>query len=291
MPLVAMKTLIDHAHARRYAVGAYQVVDSTFVSAIIDAAEAEAAPVILGFAEAHAAHYDFPALFSGAQVAARQAKVPVALFLDHASSVDAIDAAIRLGCQGVMADYSDQPFDANVAATRSIVERVQAQEVAVEGELGYVPGVSGEAALRHPGHDFLTSPDEAARFVAATGVDCLAVAVGTVHGHLIGEPQLDFRRLAEIANAVNIPLAIHGGSGLEDEEYRRLVEHGAAKINYFTALSDIAAAAASDALADIEAGYLRAVDAVRAAVTAEAARSMRLFGASGQAESAGKACQ
>jgi fructose-bisphosphate aldolase class II len=291
MPIVAMKDLIDHAHAHRYAIGAYQVVDSTFVSAVLDAAEAEQAPVILGFAEAHGEHYDFPALLAAAGLAAQRAGVPVALLYDHASDPDMIATAIRLGCQGVMADYSGKPFAENVTATRAVVDWAHGMDVMIEGELGYVPGVSGEERLGQPASVRLTAPAEAAEFIAVTGVDCLAVAVGTVHGHLVGEPQLDLARLEAIAAAVRVPLVIHGGSGLADEEYRGLIERGVAKINYFTALSDVAAAAASDALANLESGYLRSVDAVRMAVADEVARTLRLFGASGRAGDALAACR
>lgn len=291
MPLVAMKDLINHASAHGYAVGAYQVVDSTFVSAVLDAAEAEQAPVILGFAEAHQVHYDFEALFKAARSAAQRARVPISLLFDHASGRDPIEMAIGLGCQGVMADFSDLPFAANAVATRTVVDLAHAHGVMVEGELGYVPGVLGEEAQLHPGEMHLTAPDEAADFVATTGVDCLAVAVGTVHGHLLGDPRLDLDRLNEIAKAVRVPLVIHGGSGLADDEYRGLIECGVAKINYFTALSDVAAAASSDALANIEVGYLRAIDAVRAAVASEVARTLRLFGATGQSAGALAACR
>lgn len=291
MPLVAMKDLIAHARANRYAVGAYQVVDSSFVGAVIAAAEHERAPAILGFVQAHAAHYDCDALFHAARSAARRASVPVALLFDHASDDAAIDAAIGLGCQGVMADFAALPFAANVAATRAVAARVHAHGLLVEGELGYVPGVLGDEAALHPGRMHLTDPEEAARFVAATGIDCLAVAVGNVHGHPLRAPTLELDRLEAVAAAVPVPLALHGGSGLAEEDYRALIERGVAKINYFTALSDVAAGAASAALADIEAGYLQAIDAVRAAVATETARSLQLFGASGQAPGALAACR
>lgn len=282
MPLIAMKELIGHAHARQYAVGAYQVVDSSFISAVIGAAEAEHAPVILSFAEAHGVHYDLPALLMAARSAAQRSSMPVALLFDHARAIDTIETAIRLGFQGVMADFSGLPFAENVSATRGVVDLAHAHGVTVEGELGYVPGLSGDEALRHPGQMRLTAPVEAADYVAATGVDYLAVAVGTVHGHLSGEPQLDLNRLTGIATAVRVPLVVHGGSGLADEEYRGLIARGVAKINYFTALSDVASAAMANALADIDAGYLRGVDAVRLALAAEVTRTLRLFGASGQ---------
>lgn len=291
MPLVNLKDLLGHARANGYAVGAYQAVDSNFVSAILAGAEAADAPVILSLAEPHFTHYDFPALAAAALSAAHRARVPTALLFDHGSGADAAAAALREGCNGVMADASHLPFAANVAATRAVVALAHAVGVPVEGELGYVPGVEGEEAQRHPGKMRYTSADEAARYVAATGVDFLAVAVGTVHGHLCGEPCLDFARLAAIAEAVAVPLVIHGGSGLDDEHYGELVARGVAKINYYTALSDLAAAAASNALAAVEASYLAATDAVRFAVAAEVERTCVLFDAAGRAEETLVACR
>lgn len=291
MPLVHMKDLLRHAQTQGYAVGAYQAADSNFLSAILAGAEAARAPVVVSLSEPHFAHYDFLALAAAARSAARRAQVPVCLLFDHGSGVATARAAIDEGCNGVMADASHLAFDDNVAATRVVVAMAHAAGVPVEGELGYVPGVEGDEAVRHPGMMRYTSAEEAARFVDATGVDFLAVAVGTVHGHWRAEPQLDFARLAAIAAAVAVPLAIHGGSGLDDDQYRGLVERGVAKINYFTALSDLAAAAASNALAVVEASYIAATDAVRAAVADEVTRTASLFGAAGRAEAALAACR
>ncbi|WP_333844883.1 class II fructose-bisphosphate aldolase, partial [Pelomicrobium sp.] len=158
--------------------------------------------------------------------------------------------------------------------------------------LGYVAGVEGEDAEKHPGEPVYTSPEEARRFVEETGVDCLAVSVGTVHGRLRGRPRLDFERLERIDAALGIPLVIHGGTGLEDGEFRRLIERGVAKINYYTALSDAAAEAVRQASAsDPRAGYTRLLAGVRQAVQAEVARVSAVFGAAGQAEAALAACR
>lgn len=290
MPLVNMQDMLRHARANRYAVGAYDVVDCNFIAAVIGGAERAQAPVIISFAESHFAHYDFPVLVAAAEVAAKRASVPVALCLDHGTGLESAVAAIRYGCTGVMTDASHLDYEANVTATRAVADMAHGVGVAVEGELGYVPGVEGDDAVRHPGEIRLTSPQEAAFYVDATGIDFLAVSIGTVHGRLHGQPRLDLDRLAAIADAVAVPLVIHGGTGLEDAQFRALIERGVAKINYYTALSDLAAAATSSALADVQSGYTAATDAVRVAVADEVARTCVVFGASGRADAVLPAC-
>jgi len=287
MPIVHMNDLLRHARACGYAVGAYDVVDCTFIAAAIAGAESARAPVIVSFAESHFAHYDFPVLLAAAESAAKRASVPVALFLDHGTGLDSAMTAIRHGCNGVMADASHLAFDANIAAIRPVVAMAHAVGVSVEGELGNVPGVEGEDAARHPGEIRLTSPQEAAVYVAATGVDFLAVSVGTLHGRMRGEPWLDLDRLAAIAEAVPVPLVIHGGTGLSDEQFRALTKFGVAKINYYTALSDLATATFQAA----EAGYLAGKDSVRTALAEEVARTCEVFGGAGRAKDALAVCR
>ncbi len=290
MPLVDLKDMLVGARAAGYAVGAYDAVDSRFVEAIIAGAERARAPVILSFAESHFAHYDFPVLMASAEAAAKKAGVPVALFLDHGAGIASAVAAIRHGANGVMVDASHLPFADNVAATRDVAGMAHAVGVPVEGELGYVPGVEGEDAERHPGEIRLTSPEEAARYVAATGVDFLAVSIGTVHGRFSGTPRLDLDRLAAIAKAVAVPLVIHGGTGLADDQFRALIARGVAKINYYTALADAAARATREAL-DAGRNWTAAGDAARAAIAAEVARTSAVFGAAGRADEALAACR
>jgi fructose-bisphosphate aldolase class II len=292
MPLVHFSDLLAHAYRHRYAVGAFDLVGLEFLEAVLSGAEATRAPVILSLAESHFEHYDFDTLMPAVVAAARRAAVPVAVHLDHGSGPESAARAIRLGANAVMVDASHLPFAENAARTREVVALAHACGVPVEGELGYVAGSEGEDAERHPGEPVYTSPEEARRFVEETGVDCLAVSVGTVHGRLRGRPRLDFERLERIDATLGIPLVIHGGTGLEDGEFRRLIERGISKINYYTALSDAAASAVREAATrDPQAGYPRLLAGVRRAVQAEVARVNGVFGAAGRAEAALAACR
>ena len=217
------------------------------------------------------------------EAAARRATVPLAIHLDHGASLDSAIKAINLGCNGVMVDTSAYPLAENIVRTREVVAMAHACGVPVEGELGYVAGVEGEDAERHPGEIRYTSPEEARAYVEQTGVDCLAVSIGTVHGRMRGELELDFSRLEQINHAAAIPLVIHGGTGLSDEQFQRLISHGVSKINYYTALADAAAARVTSNLQRGGRGYTALLQDVRAAIHAEVKRCMRLWGSAGRA--------
>ncbi|MGE5027452.1 MAG: class II fructose-bisphosphate aldolase, partial [Betaproteobacteria bacterium] len=235
-----MNDMLNHAYRHGYAVGAFDLVSLDFLEGVLAAAENCRAPVILSLAESHFEHYDFDLLMAATLAAARRAGVPVAINLDHGTSLASAEHAIRAGCNGVMVDASALPFQENLRQTRDIVAMAHACGATVEGELGYVPGVEGESAEKHPGEIAYTSATEARAYVERSGVDCLAVSVGTVHGRIRGAPKLDYARLAKINAAVGIPLVIHGGTGLSDDQFRRLIASGVAKINYYTALADAA---------------------------------------------------
>ncbi len=284
MPLVNLRDMLRHAYTHRYAVGAFDLVGLDFLEAILQAAEDCAAPVILSLAESHFEYFDFELAMAATEAAARRARVPVAIHLDHGASLASAVRAIRLGCNGVMVDASHHPLEENIALSKAVVEMAHGCGVPVEGELGYVPGVEGEDAARHPGEVRYTTVEEARRYVDETGVDFLAVSIGTVHGHMRGAPRLDFARLQAIDEALGIPLVIHGGTGLSDEQFRRLIAHGVSKINYYTALSD-AAAARIRANAEAGAGgYTGLLAGVRAAIADEVARCIRLWGGAGRAD-------
>jgi fructose-bisphosphate aldolase class II len=285
MPLVDMKDMLDHAYRNRYAVGAFDLVSLDFLEGIIHACEKTHAPVILSLAESHFEHYDFELAMAAAERAAKRAEVPVAIHLDHGASFESAVQAINYGCNGVMVDASLAAFADNVALTRHIVDVAHGCGVTVEGELGYVAGVEGEDAEKHPGKIIYTTLDEARTYVERTGVDCLAVSIGTVHGRLRGRAELDFVRLAEINESLHIPLVIHGGTGLSEEQYRQLIENGVTKINYYTALSDAAARAVREAAAhDVQAGYTGLLKGVRHAIQNEVEHMAQLFGSAGRAE-------
>ncbi len=285
MPLVDMHDMLHHAHRNGYAVGGFDLVGLDFLEAIVEAGERCRSPLVLSLAESHFEHFDFGIAMAATEYAAQRATVPVAIHLDHGASPASALRAVNLGCNGVMVDASHRPFAENVALTRQVVEMARGCGVAVEGELGYVAGVEGEDAAKHPGEVVYTAPDEAARFAEETGVDCLAVSIGTVHGRMKGTPRLDFERLAAINEAVGRPLVIHGGTGLSDDDFRRLIAHGTAKINYFTALADAAGACIRDhAQRAPEAGYTGLHHGVRTAIAAEVERCMRLWGSAGRAD-------
>ncbi len=285
MPLVDMNDMLRHAHGEGYAVGAFDLVSVDFLEAILEAAERTRAPVILSLAESHFEYFDFELMMPAVEAAARRASVPVAIHLDHGASLESAVRGIRLGCNGVMVDASHEPLEENIARTRAVVEMAHGCGVPVEGELGYVPGVEGEDAERHPGEITYTTVDEARRYLEQTGVDFLAVSIGTVHGRMQGAPRLDLDRLAAIDAALGIPLVIHGGTGLSEAQFRALIERGVAKINYYTALADAAGARIRANAADGgRRGYTALVAGIREAIATEVERCIRLWGAAGQAD-------
>lgn len=292
MPLVDMRDMLQHAYRERYAVGAFDLVGLDFLEAILAGAEAVRAPAILSLAESHFEHYDFELAMAATVAAARRATVPVAIHLDHGASLESAVRGINLGCNGVMVDASTQAFDENAARTRAVVEMAHACGVPVEGELGYVAGVEGEDAEKHPGEVIYTTPAEARIYVERTGVDFLAVSIGTVHGRLRGEPKLDFERLRQINETLRLPLVIHGGTGLSDAQYRQLIENGVTKINYYTALADAAGMSIrARAARDARAGYTGLLKDVRAAIRAEVGRVIGLWGSAGRAAEALAVCR
>jgi len=269
MALVNMRDMLSHAHRHGYAVAAFALVSLDFLEAIIKAAEACRAPVILSLAESHFEYFDFELAMAATEAAAKRTPLPVAIHLDHGASLDTAVKAIRLGCNGVMVDASTRPFEDNVERTRAVVNMAHACGVPVEGELGYVAGVEGEDAEKHPGELVYTSVEEAGVYVERTGVDFLAVSIGTVHGRMRGAPRLDMERLAQINSALQIPLVIHGGTGLSDAQFRDLIARGVSKINYYTAL----------------------LKGIQSPMQAEMERCMRLWGSAGRADEILAACE
>lgn len=285
MPVVNMHDMLQHAHREGYAVGAFDLVSLDFLQGILAAAENCRAPVILSLAESHFEYFDFTTIMPAVEAAAKRASVPVAIHLDHGASFESAVQGIRLGCNGVMVDASTHPFEENVARTREVVDMAHNCGIPVEGELGYVAGVEGEDAERHPGEVRYTEVAEAKAYVEQSGVDFLAVSIGTVHGRMKGEPKLDFARLGEINQGLCIPLVIHGGTGLSDDQFRQLIENGVAKINYYTALADAAGQCIRDnAGKDSNCGYTGLVSGVAQAIQNETERCIKLWGGEGRAD-------
>jgi fructose-bisphosphate aldolase class II len=284
MPLVDMKDMLHHAYRHGYAVGAFDLVSLDFLEGIMMAAEQARAPVILNLVESHFESIDIELVMPAVEAAAARALVPVAIHLDHSASIETAVKAINRGCNGVKVDAAHLDFTENTHVTKAMVETAHACGVAVEGELGCVPGVEGENAERHPGDMCYTSLAEAKAYVERTGVDFLAIAIGTMHGDVKGKPKLEYQRLKQINEKLAIPLVIHGGTGLSDDQYRRLISNGVAKINYFTALSKVAVKKVKEnTRADTACAYTGLLKDINHAVATEVERCMRMWGSAGRA--------
>ncbi|GAA2789552.1 class II fructose-bisphosphate aldolase [Saccharopolyspora taberi] len=233
MPLVATGDIVGPAHAGRGCAPAFNVVQIEHVTAIIAAAEQRKRPVILQLSHnAVRYHGALEPIGSAMLAAARLAEVPVAVHLDHAESADLVRRAVDLGFSSVMFDASTLEYEANVAATAEVAKHCHEAGVWVEAELGEVGGKDGAHA---PGAR--TDPQDAVRFVAGTGVDALAVAVGTSHAMLSRDAEVDLELVARLRAEVPVPLVLHGSSGVSDEGLREAVLAGVSKINIATQLN------------------------------------------------------
>jgi fructose-bisphosphate aldolase class II len=292
MPLVNMRDMLYHAYDNNYAVGAFDLVSLDFLEAVISAAEICRSAVILSIAEPHFEHYDFELLLPAAEAAAKRASVPVAIQLDHGGCLETVVKAINLGCNGVMLDASNQDFSDNIEHTRAVAEMAHRCGVSVVGELGYVAGKEGEGAEQHPGETAFTLPSEAKAYVERTGVDFLAVSIGTVQGRMNGRAKLDYARLKQLNQTVNIPLVIHGGSGLNEDQYHKLTSNGVAKIDYYTALSDVAAKAMRKrSKGNPKGSFTDLKKDVKEAVGNEVQRCLRQWGSAGRAAEVLERCE
>jgi len=283
MPLVNMKDMLHHAYRNSYAVGAFDLLSLDFLEGIVAAAESARAPVILSLSESHFGHLDFELVMSAVEAAAQRAVVPVAIQLEHGENPDSAVKAIRLGCNGVLVDTPHLPLGENLDITRAVVKMAHACGVAVEGKLGYVPCMEGDESEQNPGVVSYTTPAEAKGFVKRTGVDFLAVSIGTVHGRMNGKPKFDWSRLKEINAVLGIPLVISGGTGVTPEQFHKLITMGVAKINYYTTLSEIAGDSIRAAAKSGARGYGELLAGVRTAVSEEVERCMRMWGSAGRA--------
>lgn len=280
MPLLTTREMLRAAQADGYAVGAFNVENLEMAQAVVEAAQALRAPVIVQTTSS-TLRYAPPEAFAGiVRALAEAADVPVALHLDHGDSAQLAERCLRAGYTSVMIDGSALPFEGNVALTRQVVDL--AQGMPVEAELGKVGGKEDDVEANAA----YTEPEEAERFVRLTGVSSFAPAIGTAHGVYKAEPKLDLARLEAIRAAVDVPLALHGTSGVPEDAVRACIARGICKINYATDLRAAFTAAVRAYLAAHGAafdpkGYLTAGrDAVRARV----AELIGVCGSAGRAQ-------
>ena len=274
MTLATMPDLVEGATARGAGIGAFNVIQLEHAEAIVSGAERAGLPVILQVSENTVGYHGSLTPVGRATLAvAEEATIPVVVHLDHATRPELVRAAIDLGFPSVMYDASRLDHQANVSETADVVHFAHAAGVWVEAELGEVGGKDGVHA---PG--VRTDPDEAAAYVAATGVDALAVAVGSSHAMLTRDAVLDDDLIARIADAVPVPLVLHGSSGVPDDGLRSAVRHGVRKINIATHLNAVMADAVRKALVDESLVDPRKyLGPGRDAVAAEVERLLRLL--------------
>jgi fructose-bisphosphate aldolase class II len=236
MPHVSMGEILREARSKRYGVLSLLAGSLEMVLGAAMAAEEMRAPLILAFNQEVTPQVPMEIAVPLMVNVAQRARVPVATILDHGQSLETIVQAIRLGLSSVMFDASGVPYEENVARTREVVRIAHAVGVSVEAELGSIAGSVRLGPQTPGGEASLTDPLAAAEYVAMTGVDALAISFGNAHGVYRGEPRIDLDRIREIHDKVDVPLVMHGASGLSDGEYPKIVASGISKLCYYTAM-------------------------------------------------------
>ena len=236
--LFNLQQILELADAKKIAVGAFNVNTLQGIQAVLEAAEELKQPVIIQFAPVHSAFIDLDIPGPIMVDLAEKAQVPVCVHLDHGEELSILHQALEIGFTSVMYDGSMLPYEENVAYTRLAVDMAAEYGASVEAEIGAMGREEfssvGEAAEGEALSSTYTDPDQAEEFVDETGVDALACSFGTVHGLYLTEPCLDFDRIKDIRDKIGIPIVMHGGSGVSDGDFRKCIENGVRKINYYT---------------------------------------------------------
>ena len=255
MPLINSNTILADARRRRYGIPSLLAGNLEMIVGSVKAAEALRSPLILAFNQGATPTIPLEIGIAAAADAARKAAVPVAVILDHGANIEQAMIAIHNGASSVMFDGSHLPYEENLRQTHEIVRIAHAVGVDVEAELGAVGGSSVYLGDQGP-QASMTDPAQAVDFVARSGVDVLAVSFGNAHGIYRGKPELDIDRVREIAGRVQLPLAMHGASGLEAGVYAQVIEAGISKICYYTAMGRQVSQAIREFTAESEQGKL-----------------------------------
>lgn len=288
MPLENMKQMLTKAKENAYAVGAFNILDYNSMLAVVRAAEEVCAPVIVQTSAKTVIFWGTAAIISWAHQIADRSPVPVALHLDHCKDLELIKDCIDSGWTSVMIDASAKPFEENIALTKKVVEMAKEKDVSVEAELGQIVGVEDDIFVAKEDAS-LADPDKAEQFCKEVALECFAPAIGTAHGVYKGEPKVSFDRIEVIAERIAAPLALHGGTGLSDDVFRKCISLGCAKVNISTQLKY--------AFIDEFVAYhnehkdynpLKVIEAQFTRIKKEVAGNITLFGSAGQAEGSTK---
>ncbi|MGE5455308.1 MAG: class II fructose-1,6-bisphosphate aldolase [Methylocystaceae bacterium] len=284
MPLVSVASLLSQAERGGYAVGAFNANNMEIVQAIVRAAELEQAPVIMQASQGAIKYAGLKFIAGIVRIAAESSDVPVALHLDHGTDFDQVVRCIGAGFTSVMCDASHHPLLENIAITRKVLDVARPLGISVEAELGRIGGTEDDIFVTAR-EAMYTDPEEALEFFKATGVDALAIAIGTAHGQYQGEPKLDFARLAKIRELTGCSIVLHGSSGVPDEQVVRAISLGVRKVNIDTNIREAFVAglraAASRDVQEIDPRKI--LGPAREAATELIREKIRLFGSSGQA--------
>jgi fructose-bisphosphate aldolase class II len=286
MGLMNLKSVLGPALKEGYAVGSFNVINSAFADAIVDAGERKSAPLILSVAEVHLKYLKLEQTAAYLSDLAIRSSLPIVVHLDHGCSPDVIERAVGSGFTSVMFDGSSLPFHENVEQTRKIVERCSPLGISVEAELGAVGGSEDGELGGQADPDLFTKAELVSEFVSETGIDALAVAIGNVHGRYRGEPQLDFERLNAIKQQAGIPLVLDGGSGISAVDFRRAIGLGISKVNVFTSMAEAGTKTTKDILeraGDKHLDYPELLETVRQSISSVVEEHIEIFGGIGMA--------
>ena len=234
MALVTTIDILKDSQKRNYGVGSFSLADYNFIIPLIEAASEERSPIILQCVERHFAYYDIESISEIIKTVAKRYDIPIALHLDHAKKIESIEKAIKLGFSSVMIDGSSLEYEDNTKLTKKVTNLAHKHGLSVEAELGGMPGSEGAIDYQKVDPKLYTDPDQVKDFVKKTNIDFLAVAIGTVHGIFKEEPRLDYLVLEKINKISDIPLVLHGSSGLSENDYKKLINRGVVKLNIFT---------------------------------------------------------
>lgn len=284
--LVNLNEVLIPAKKKHYAVGLFNAVNLELARGIINAAETTRSPVIMGTAEILLPYGPLEEVSYYLVPMAKKASVPVVVHFDHGLNYDTCVQALKLGFSSVMYDCSTDTYEENVRKVKEMADIAHSYGATIEGELGHVGDNEGSAEgntrLDDPSRYF-TDPRQAKEFVEKTGVDALAIAVGNAHGAYKLPPKLDFERIRTIANTVNVPLVLHGGSGLTDNDFRQAIKEGISKVNIFTDINVAAVEAEFKKFSSMDKGLIDLIPAAVEAVKQESMKKMKLFSSDGKA--------
>lgn len=285
--LVNMNEVLRPAKKNQYAVGLFNAVNLELARGIIAAAEATRSPVIMGTAEVLLPYGPLDEVSYYLIPMAKKASVPVVVHLDHGLTYDTCIKALKLGFSSIMYDCSTDSYEENVRKVKEMADIAHSYGATIEGELGHVGDNEGSAEgsshLADPSA-FFTDPSLAKDFVDKTGVDALAIAVGNAHGAYKLPPKLDFERIRTIAKTVDVPLVLHGGSGLTDNDFKQAIRDGISKVNIFTDINVAAVEAEFKKFSTMDKGIIDLIPAAVEAVKQATTNKMELFGSTNKAD-------